>query len=155
MYAALAALEWPSEPHLRLWHAATRWREHRGDGHVAALTTRRIDGCEAHVLAAAAGTISAERQREHRGWSDQEWAAGAARLRERGLLLEDGSLSAEGIGLRQLIEDLTDDLSSAPPGSERLEALMAPIVDRIDRADGVPHPNGMGLPRRTTATADG
>ncbi|WUI52053.1 hypothetical protein OHS59_18700 [Streptomyces sp. NBC_00414] len=35
--AANAGLPWPEAPHLQLWHAATILREHRGDGHLAAL----------------------------------------------------------------------------------------------------------------------
>jgi len=34
----------------RLWQAATLLREHRGDGHFAALAAADIDGCEALVL---------------------------------------------------------------------------------------------------------
>jgi hypothetical protein len=32
-----------------LWQAATVLREHRGDGHVAALVVEGLDGCQAHV----------------------------------------------------------------------------------------------------------
>jgi Helix-turn-helix family len=39
----------PDEPLARLWHAATLLREHRGDGHVAALIAARLDGAEALV----------------------------------------------------------------------------------------------------------
>ena len=52
LYAALRALPVPEEPVARLWHAATLLREHRGDGHVAALVTEGIGGTEAHVLVA-------------------------------------------------------------------------------------------------------
>ena len=38
LFGALRSLSWPEEPHLQLWHACTLLREHRGDGHVAALT---------------------------------------------------------------------------------------------------------------------
>ena len=41
LYAGHADLAWPDEPHLVLFHALTLLREHRGDGHVAALTARR------------------------------------------------------------------------------------------------------------------
>jgi hypothetical protein len=51
--AANAALPVPGEPAARLWHAATLLREHRGDGHFAALVAAGIDGCEALVLRAA------------------------------------------------------------------------------------------------------
>jgi helix-turn-helix protein len=50
LYAGLRALDVPEEPVARLWHAATLLREHRGDGHNAALVTHGIGGTEAHVL---------------------------------------------------------------------------------------------------------
>jgi hypothetical protein len=48
------ALPVPAEPVARLWHAATVLREHRGDGHVAALVAADIDGAEALALRAGA-----------------------------------------------------------------------------------------------------
>ena len=50
MYAGLRALPVPEEPVARLFHAATLLREHRGDGHIAALMAEGIGGLEAHVL---------------------------------------------------------------------------------------------------------
>ncbi|MGY9071385.1 MAG: helix-turn-helix domain-containing protein [Acidimicrobiales bacterium] len=35
---------------MQLWQNCTSLREHRGDGHVAALTAAGIDGCQAHHL---------------------------------------------------------------------------------------------------------
>ena len=55
LFAANADLAWPDPPHLALWHTLTLLREHRGDGHNAALVAAGIDGCSAHVLAASAG----------------------------------------------------------------------------------------------------
>src|SRR3954449_4382186 len=52
MYAGLRALTMPEEPVARLWHAANMLREHRGDGHIAALVSERIGGTEANVLSA-------------------------------------------------------------------------------------------------------
>ena len=52
MYAALRALPLPEEPVARLFHAASLLREHRGDGHIAALMAEGIGGLEAHVLLA-------------------------------------------------------------------------------------------------------
>jgi hypothetical protein len=52
MYAGLRTLPMPEEPVARLWHAANMLREHRGDGHVAALVSEQIGGTEAHVLSA-------------------------------------------------------------------------------------------------------
>src|SRR5262249_12067381 len=42
---ANAVLPVPDEPLARLWHAATVLREHRGDGHFAALVAADVDGC--------------------------------------------------------------------------------------------------------------
>src|SRR6187200_12087 len=52
MYAALRTLPMPEQPVVRLFHAASLLREHRGDGHVAALMAEGIGGLEAHVLLA-------------------------------------------------------------------------------------------------------
>ena len=52
MYAALRALPIPDEPVARLFHAASMLREHRGDGHIAALMVEGVARLEAHVLLA-------------------------------------------------------------------------------------------------------
>ena len=61
MYAALRALPVPEQPVARLWHAATLLREHRGDGHVAALVAEGIGGTQCHVLHALSEGIPAEK----------------------------------------------------------------------------------------------
>ena len=48
--AANAALPPPEDEIGRLWQAATVLREHRGDGHFAAMATADVDGCEVLVL---------------------------------------------------------------------------------------------------------
>src|SRR5277367_4469543 len=49
LYAANASLDWPEPPHLQLFHAQTLLREHRGDGHIAALVVGGLDAVEALV----------------------------------------------------------------------------------------------------------
>lgn len=111
LYAAHSALPWPDDDLLALWHAATLVREHRGDGHVAALQTAGLRPVESLVL----GGLFADNTafvRKTCGWSDEEWAAGVGRLRERGLLTSEGDdLSDEGRTVRQRIEDQTDELA--------------------------------------------
>ena len=114
LFAAHAALPWPDEPRLALWHGATLYREFRGDGHVACLLADAVDGCEAHVLAAGAGQLPGSVLREYRGWSDEEWSAAAARLRGRGWVDPEGSLTAAGRDARDAREAGTDDLAAAP-----------------------------------------
>lgn len=152
LFAAHAALPWPDSPHMVLWHAATLLREFRGDGHVMSLLANEIDGCEANVMAVAAGTVDAD-QRRYRGWSEEEWEQAVRRLQRRGLLDGDSALTKRGGELRDHVEALTDRLALPPfevAGDElcrRLEALLRPLVARILETDGVPYPNAMGLTR--------
>ena len=111
--AANAALEWPSAPHLQLWHAATILREHRGDGHLAALLTAGLDPTEALVSFAAIGAASVERF-ESRGWSAEEWESARDRLTTRGLVDADGAATNAGRELRRTVEEHTDQLAAAP-----------------------------------------
>jgi hypothetical protein len=120
-----AALPVPDDPLARLWHAATILREHRGDGHIAALVASGLDGSEA--LALRAGLRRAGSAHDHvpgawdrsqlqpmRGWTDSEWDAAAARLTARGLLQQDGTATPAGIALHHSVEAATD-LAAARP----------------------------------------
>ncbi len=68
--AANAVLPVPAEPLARLWHAATVLREHRGDGHIAALVAADIDAPEALALRAGVDlAASGEHSHVSAGWS--------------------------------------------------------------------------------------
>jgi hypothetical protein len=155
LFAAHATLPWPAEPHLALWHAATLYREFRGDGHVACLTVEGIGGCEAHVLAAGAGQLPGSFLREYRGWSDEEWAAAVERLKARGWVEDDGSLTDAGRAARDARERRTDELAMppwrqlGPVGCARLLDLLDPPVRLVVGGGGVPFPNPVGLPAPT------
>src|SRR5262249_48335500 len=90
LFAAYAALSWPDEAHLALWHAQTLLREFRGDGHIAALLLADLDPVEALVTHAAAGDVPAATLQSTRAWPDDDWQAGVERLRARGLLEPNG-----------------------------------------------------------------
>ncbi len=127
LYAANAELPWPSEPHLALWHATTLLREHRGDGHVAALVSAGLSGLEALISHTATGQgFTPKFARSRRGWSDEQWERGEENLMERGLLDGDKQLTSRGQAMRSDIEDHTDAMASAPwdrLGAERAERL--------------------------------
>ncbi|NGO81357.1 hypothetical protein G6045_37715 [Streptomyces sp. YC504] len=123
--AANSALPWPDQPHLALWQAITILREHRGDGHLAALTVAGLDAVEALVSFAGIGAASAERF-ESRGWSAREWAAARERLVARGLLDADGMATEAGRALRAEVERHTDEAAAAP-----WRALGAAKVDEL------------------------
>ncbi|MGW4302372.1 SCO6745 family protein [Streptomyces sp. NPDC004646] len=123
--AANAALPWPEPPHLQLWHAATILREHRGDGHLAALLVAGLDPVEALVSFAAIGAASVERFAS-RGWSPEEWKSARERLAGRGLVEPDGMATDAGRALRRRVEEHTDRLAATP-----WQALGAPAADRL------------------------
>ncbi|MEW2354924.1 hypothetical protein [Spirillospora sp. NPDC029432] len=115
LYSANADLPVPGEPHLALWHAATLLREHRGDGHLAALAIAGLSGLQALVLHNATGRAPTSAVfMQTRGWSAAQWAAARDRLRERGLLDEAGDLTESGAALRGEAEAFTDHLDAAP-----------------------------------------
>ncbi|WP_371097703.1 SCO6745 family protein [Streptomyces sanglieri] len=130
--AANAALPWPDEPHLALWQAATILREHRGDGHVAALVGARLDPVESLVSFAAVGAARPE-VFASRGWSDAEWRAAGQRLVRRGLLDGGGVATEAGRALRAEVERRTDEAAADPwrvfgeEGQERLAELLGPF----------------------------
>jgi hypothetical protein len=151
LYGGHASLPYPEETHLALWHAATLFREFRGDGHVAALTAAGIGGCESHILLATTGAVEPEMQRAARGWSEEEWSAAEAGLAERGLLDDSGDVTPEGRELHQTIENDTDVLNLPalePLGDDGVEELMRSmraILRKMLEGIAIPYPNPMGL----------
>jgi hypothetical protein len=143
LYAGHAGLAWPDDDLLALWHAATLVREHRGDGHVAVLVTHGIDPVEATVLdglwSARAGFL-----RSTRGWTDEELAAGAGRLADRGWLDGAGALTSEGREAREHVEQHTNRAGSSGwehvglEGTRRLAELVAPVRDAVLGSDVLP-----------------
>ncbi|MEU5839304.1 hypothetical protein ABZ820_37380 [Streptomyces diacarni] len=118
LHSANADLPTPpleTAPHLALWHAATLLREHRGDGHIAALQHAELDALEAVVSHTASGRgMSPKWAMSTRGYNAQDWAAAQRRLTERGLLGGDGELTEAGTALRKHLEEETDRLDRRP-----------------------------------------
>ncbi|MGO8872362.1 MAG: SCO6745 family protein [Acidimicrobiales bacterium] len=151
LFSANRALGPVADPVERLWQACTSLREHRGDGHVAALTAAGLDGCEALVLTARWRELPDDVFRENRGWSDDDWESAGRRLRSQGLVV-GGRLSSAGRRLREDLEQRTDALAAPPFGRladedraglfEGVRAVATAVVE----AGIVPFPNPMGLP---------
>lgn len=148
LFAGHADLPWPDAPLERLWHAQSLLREFRGDGHIAQLVHHDLDGVEALVLHEATGELPAGLLRQTRGWSDDEWAAAAGRLRTRGWLQPSGptdrlTLSEAGVAVRQDIEEATDRLSVfayeaiGEEGCDTLRALARPCSRTVVDASGL------------------
>src|SRR5918994_570919 len=120
LYAAVRTLPVPTEPVARLWHGANLLREHRGDGHVAALVTAGIGGTEAHVLHALSEGMPAEQFGRVSHLPRTQLAAVVDGMRTRGLIGADGWLTAPGRQTKERVETLTDEL--AAPAYDILEA---------------------------------
>jgi hypothetical protein len=138
LFAGHAALPWPEHDHLVLWHAISLLREFRGDGHIAALVTAGLDGCEALVTHGGAGDVPSSILQTSRAWPDDEWGAALQRLRDRGLVeAESDALTDAGRTLRAQIEVTTDQLAVAPwralgvEACDRLRSLVRPFSKTI------------------------
>jgi hypothetical protein len=143
--AANAALPVPDEPLSRLWQATTTLREHRGDGHVAALVTAGMSGCEVLVWRAAYD-MDRELLQQYRGWTDDEWDAATRRVMAAGWLDGDGRPTEAGVARHHEIEAATDRACAAAwagVDTDRLRTHFAPVA-RICRA-AIPV-NPVGLP---------
>ncbi len=153
LFAANRALPWPDEPLAALWHAATLLREHRGDTHVAVLTAAGVSGRESNVLHAAAGGIPREYIARSRDYDDEAWHYHEQRLAERGLLDEEGSLTADGRELKTHIESTTDTLALSALealGDDEVETLfqaLTPITRAVVDGGDLPAVTPMSLRR--------
>lgn len=154
--AANAALPWPQDPIGILWQATTILREHRGDGHVAALVTAGLDGAETAVWRASlggVGDVSREDLQRARGWSDAAWVDAAGRLRARGWLDGTGRPTEASRSALRAVEETTDRAAAsvwAPLGPDEVDrcvALLAPVARRAAALLRWPNPIGVPDPR--------
>lgn len=152
LFAANRDVALPDDPVAALWQRCTTLREHRGDGHVAALAAAGLRGLEAHVLIAAElGTDPTDLQRT-RGWTGDDWAGAVATLAERGLVTDEGALTDQGRSLRRSVEATTDALAAAPLAAIDDEELtvvldvLHPLAAAVSASGVLRYPNPIGLP---------
>jgi len=147
--AADAALPVPAEGLARLWQAATVLREHRGDGHFAALAAADIDGCEAVVLRCCLD-LRREDLQPARGWTDEAWEGALARLAARGWVGADGALTSAGRAAHAAVENATDWAAArpwarlGPETTAELVAVLTPLAQAC--ASALPYPSPVGVP---------
>ena len=146
LYAGHASLPWPEDPLLALWHGASLIREHRGDGHIAALVTHGLDPVEAMVTYGQTSGMT-DFLKLTRAWGDEAWEAGVERCRTRGLVDDTGAITDAGRGLRAEVETMTDRLSTAGwdhlglEGTLRLRDILTPMRQTL--ADSGVFPFGL------------
>jgi hypothetical protein len=141
MYAALRALPIPEEVVARLFRAASLLREHRGDGHIAALMIEGVGGLEAHVLLALDMGMPAEKFGRIHHLPHEQVAAVIGGMRDRELIGDDGWLSESGRFVKQRVEAHTDDLAAKPYEAlephelEELQATLEPLAALLVAAE--------------------
>jgi hypothetical protein len=159
LFAANRALPEPADPLARLWHAATLLREHRGDGHVAALLVAGIGGRESHVFHALATGTPPDTYVAARNLGPAEWDSHVAALSERGYVDATGALTDAGRVVEQQVEDRTDALAWSAyehlgDGElDELAAALRPIAAAVVAAGEIPVRSPMGLDLSTVPGA--
>jgi hypothetical protein len=142
LYAGLRALDVPEEPVARLWHAATLLREHRGDGHNAALLAHGISGTEAHILLALSLGMRPEKFGRIHHLPMAQLAAVIDGLRGRGLVNAADGFTDIGQETKERIEALTDKLA-APAydalNADELDELITELEPIAAAAQAVDH----------------
>ena len=152
LFAANRRLGLPNDPVEAMWHLCTTLREHRGDGHVAALTAEGIDGIEAHVLISLDLDLAPEDLQRARGWTAHDWDDAVRRCADRGFVDGRGALTSAGRKIRSDIEGVTDERASSPfavlNADERAALIDAldPLARAISASGVIRYPNPMGLP---------
>ena len=147
--SADVALPAPGDGLAGLWQAATVLREHRGDGHFAALAAADIDGCEAVVLRCALD-LRREDMQPVRGWTDEAWDGALSRLAARGWVGADGALTSAGREAHAAVEHATDRAASrpwarlGPEATAEIAAALTPLARAC--AAVLPYPSPIGVP---------
>ena len=118
MYAALRAIPISDDVVGRLFQAASLLREHRGDGHIAALMIEGVGGLEAHALVALDMDMPPEKFGRLHHFPAAQLVAVIDGMSDRGLIEDDGRLSEQGRAVKKRVEALD--------GRPRGEALRVP-----------------------------
>lgn len=107
LFSALRSLDRPESAAGRLWRAAELVREHRGDGHLAALVAAGLGAVEANVLTELWLGFGLGEYSGTRGFGPDALAGAVADLEHR-RWLADGRLTDAGRLARADIEEVTD-----------------------------------------------
>ena len=169
-FAAQRGAAIPDEPVARLWRAADRLREFRGDSHIQVWSAAGFDPLEIGLLSDLFWGLEPRADTAGRGWTVDQLGAGEDRLRTRGLLDGGGRLTEHGRAVRQDIEDRTDGAVSpalAVLGDDVDDVLLTlePWGRAIRDAGGyltplvrftfAPHRDGNGPETASTSTSGG
>ena len=131
LFSALRGLPVPASPHGRLWRAAELVREHRGDGHLAAVVAAGIDMTSINVITEVWLGFGVGEYSFTRGLGAEQLATAVASLEARGLLA-GGALTPTGRLQREALEGATD-------RSQRqlIDAIGGDLDDLVESAEAI------------------
>jgi hypothetical protein len=113
LFAAHLRMPRPDDAVLSGWHAVNCLREWRGDLHWALIAASGLDGVEASILHNAWLGYERDWLPRSRGSDPEALERAWSSLQQRGLA-RAGEVTADGIALRQQIENETDRLGASP-----------------------------------------
>lgn len=144
-FGAHLAMARPQDPVLSGWHAINCLREWRGDTHWALVAAAGLTGVEASIVHNAWLGYETDWLPASRGTDPGDLEAGWASLARRGLAV-DRTVTAEGVALRQHLEDQTDEQTAlvwqllghdaSIEFAERFEPPCELLLARVDETAG-------------------
>jgi len=146
-FGAHLAMPRPTDPLLSGWHAVNCLREWRGDTHWALVVAAGLTHAEASILHNAWLGYEPDWLAKSRGTTPDDLEQGWHSLETKGLAA-NRSVTADGIALRQRIEDDTDRLTTLPwellgeaDAVRFAELFEPPCVTLLQRVDTTAGPN--------------
>ncbi len=143
IFAGLMSLDFPDNLVGQLFRSCDLIREHRGDSHTLAWTSKGVDAIEISILSEGFQNIPLKTYAFTRGWSGDQLDETIERLKSKGLVTSENKLTDKGLALREDIESLTDsmELPILKPIEDTLEELigiLAPMSRKILENGGYP-----------------
>ncbi|MDO8390144.1 MAG: hypothetical protein Q7V57_06620 [Actinomycetota bacterium] len=146
-FGAHLAMPRPTDPLLSGWHAINCLREWRGDTHWALVVAAGLTHAEASILHNAWLGYEPDWLAKSRGSTPDDIEQGWHRLETKGLA-GDRTVTADGIALRQRLENDTDRLTTLPwellgeaDSTRFAELFEPPCVTLLQRVDITAGPN--------------
>jgi hypothetical protein len=143
LFSGLRSLDFPADPLGQLWRVCDYVRERRGDGHVAAWVSHACDPVEISLLTELAWGLQLRTYVFTRGWTAEQVEAGIERLKTKGYISADDTLTDEGKSFRRSIEAATDVgdavvVDALGDKADELFDLLLPLQRAVLEAKGYP-----------------
>ena len=131
LFSGLRELEMPQSPQGQLWRLAEMFREHRGDGHLAAVIAHGFTALEMNIITELWLGYDLGEYSATRGFPQEAIETTMSSLQERGIT-DDKGLTAFGYNVRSQIEHDTDRAQDAI-----IAALRASLDNIINTANDI------------------